>query len=80
MQATGTFSHTGKGGSSFFDRIQAAGARANASAENIAQNSSPKAVFDSWKNSAGHNRNMLGAYRKVGLGRVGDYWTAVFTD
>jgi uncharacterized protein YkwD len=80
MQSTGTFSHTGKDGSSFFDRIQAAGGRANASAENIARASTPQAVFDLWKNSAGHNRNMLGAYRKIGLGRQGDYYTAVFTD
>jgi uncharacterized protein YkwD len=80
MQETGTFSHTGKGGSSFFDRIKAAGGRAGACAENIAQNSGPKAVFDGWKNSAGHNRNMLGPYRKIGLGYKGEYWTAVFTD
>jgi uncharacterized protein YkwD len=80
MQATGTFSHTGKNGSSMLQRIQAAGGRPNAWAENIAQNSTPKAVFDMWKNSAVHNRNMLGPYRKVGIGYKGDYWTAVFTN
>jgi uncharacterized protein YkwD len=81
MQSTGTFSHTGKGGSSMLDRIRAAGGRpTSAYAENIARNSSPQGVFDSWKNSAGHNRNMLGAYTKVGLGRQGDYYTAVFSD
>ena len=81
MKATGTFSHTGKNGSSFSDRIEAAGGRPqSASAENIADNSSAQAVFTAWKNSAGHNRNMLGPYSKVGIGYNGRYFTAVFTD
>jgi uncharacterized protein YkwD len=80
MQSTGAFSHTGKNGSSVSDRIREAGGLPTASAENIADNSTPQAVFESWKKSAGHNRNMLGAYRKVGIGYKGRYWTAVFTD
>jgi uncharacterized protein YkwD len=80
MQSTGAFSHTGKNGSSFSDRIRSAGGRPTASAENIAEHSTPKAVFESWKKSAGHNRNMLGAYRKVGIGYKGRLWTAVFTN
>jgi uncharacterized protein YkwD len=80
MQATGTFSHTGKNGSSMLDRIKAAGGRPNAWGENIAKNSTPQAVFNGWKNSADHNRNMLGSFRKVGIGYKEGYWTAVFTD
>jgi uncharacterized protein YkwD len=80
MQATGTFSHTGKNGSSMGDRIQAVGGQPNPSAENIAESSTPQSAFNLWRNSAGHNRNMLGAYRKVGIGYKGGYWTAVFTN
>jgi uncharacterized protein YkwD len=82
MQATGTLSHTGKNRSSDLDRIKAVGASPNAWAENIARNTTPtpQAIFTQWKNSAGHNRNMLGPYRKVGLGSKGGYWTAVLTN
>jgi hypothetical protein len=55
--------------------------------ENIAAGySSAQAVFDGWKNSPGHNSNMLGAnYRVMGIGYVfvagspyGHYWTNDF--
>jgi uncharacterized protein YkwD len=80
MQAKGTLSHTGKNGSSMLQRIKAAGASPNAWAENIAQNTTPQDVFTMWKNSAIHNQNMLGSYRKVGIGYKGGYWTAVLTN
>jgi uncharacterized protein YkwD len=82
MQATGTLSQTGKNRSSMLDRIKAVGARPNAWAENIAQNSTPtpQATFNMWKNSAIHNQNMLGPYSKVGIGYKGGYWTAVLTN
>jgi len=81
MKATGTFSHTGKNGSSFFERIEAAGGPSQgASAENIALNSTAQAVFNAWRNSSGHNRNMLGSYSRIGIGSNGRYFTAVFTD
>jgi uncharacterized protein YkwD len=55
----------------------------NANAENIAWGqSSPQAVMTSWKNSAGHNANMLGDYKRVGVGRFrgaqGLYWGQLF--
>ena len=78
----GKFSHTGNKGSSFDDRIKAAGAVFKASGENIAKDYKfPQQVFDGWKNSDGHNKNMLAAsYSKVGIAYNGYYWTAVFTD
>jgi uncharacterized protein YkwD len=77
---TGKFSHEGKNGSSFTDRIQAAGGRPGPWAENISGYSTPQDVVNNWKNSAGHNRNMLGPYCKVGIGYRGSYWTAVFSN
>lgn len=57
-----------------------------AMAENIAAgNSGAQATFEQWKNSPGHNTNMLGSSFKVigigratGGGRYGTYWTTVF--
>jgi uncharacterized protein YkwD len=57
-----------------------------AMAENIAAgNSGAQATFDQWKNSPGHNTNMLGAsFKVIGIGRAtgggkyGVYWTNVF--
>jgi uncharacterized protein YkwD len=55
--------------------------------ENIAAGaSSARQVFNMWKNSPGHNANMLGAsYRTIGIGRqyvagspYGWYWTTDF--
>ncbi len=40
-----------------------------------------KAVFDGWKQSAGHNRNML--YRRfeaIGIAEQNGYWTTIFGD
>jgi uncharacterized protein YkwD len=79
---SGKFEHTGKNGSSADARIKAAGAVFKVSGENIAKDYKfPQQVFDGWKNSDGHNKNMLGAsYRKVGIAYKGYYWTAVFSD
>lgn len=55
--------------------------------ENLAAGvASAQAAFDMWRNSAGHNANMLGAnYTAIGIGRAyvagspyGWYWTTVF--
>jgi uncharacterized protein YkwD len=53
---------------------------ANASGENIAFNQqSPAQVMTSWKNSAGHNTNMLNAsYRRVGIGEFKLRWGQIF--
>jgi uncharacterized protein YkwD len=77
---TGTFSHEGKNGSSFTDRIKAAGGRPGPWAENLSTYPTPQDVFSGWRSSAGHNRNMLGSYSRVGIGYQGGYWTAVFSN
>ena len=76
-----TLSHTGSNGSSMSDRIAAQGFRACAAAENIARGQrSVDAVFTSWRNSDGHNKNMLNPrMRSVGVHYQpkGNYWTLV---
>ena len=85
------FAHEGKNGSKFFERACDAcydlgcGPK-TAMAENIAAgNATGQATFTQWKNSAGHNMNMLGsAFKVIGIGRAtgggqyGIYWTTVF--
>ncbi|MRG95154.1 CAP domain-containing protein [Polyangium spumosum] len=91
MRDQNYFSHTGKNGSSFSKRAcdscyDNACPLQTAMAENIAAgNSSGSATFTQWKNSSGHNANMLGsAYTVIGIGRAtgggdyGVYWTTVF--
>lgn len=87
MLATDTFSHTGSGGSSPTQRIQAAGYSLNgswATGENVAwaTTRAPSGYGDevlllhkNLMNSSGHRANILSdKYREVGLGfEVGDY-------
>lgn len=90
MGAHGFFSHATQGssyypaGSGHQERTSQEGYPLEAlTAENIAwgQDTADE-VFDSWRNSSGHNANMLGDYEAVGVGLAyGDgtpYWTAVF--
>jgi uncharacterized protein YkwD len=79
MSTTGNLDHTGVNGSSPWNRCQAAGSVCNA--ENIAMSSgylSPAQAFEMWKNSPGHNTNMLAVHTMVGLGYTGGYATNVF--
>jgi uncharacterized protein YkwD len=83
------FSHTNPDGLSPFDRMRQAGYAGGAMAENIAGGSATAAAaFDQWRNSPGHNQNMLNpAYRAIGIGHAQvpgspyvNYWTTVFGD
>lgn len=59
------------------DRAILCGTTANS--ENLAGNqSSPAAVMASWKESSGHNSNMLANWKRVGLCRAGSYWGQLF--
>jgi len=92
MAAQDYSSHTGKDGSSMQDRMAAAGydvAQANFTAENIYYGSAgldtPQAAFDWWKNSPGHNANMLSAnFTAIGIGYATSantgltHWTTTF--
>lgn len=62
----------------FTERAKACGA--SASGENIAYNQrSPAQVMTSWKNSSGHNMNMLSTgYKRVGIGLHAWRWGQIF--
>jgi uncharacterized protein YkwD len=75
------------GGPSFTDRIRHQGYSYTAAAENIAAGyGTAEQVFNGWKNSPGHNANMLNPkYTQIGIGRAtvsgstyGTYWTTDF--
>lgn len=76
------FSHTEPNGRTFNVRASAFGY--SAWAENIAAgNALASNTFCQWKNSAGHNANMLGSHQTTGIGRAtgggyGYYWSSNF--
>lgn len=82
------FNHTLRGGVTWSQNIANFGYTANTyKAENIAAGyETAAAVFNTWKNSLGHNANMLSAnYTVIGIGRSHDvdatydwYWTNTF--
>lgn len=79
MANNDNLSHTGEGGSSPFERCEDVGTRCDA--ENIAYTSSsftPQSLFDGWKNSPGHNANMLGNHAVTGLAVYQGYATSNF--
>lgn len=85
MAARDYFSHTSPDGSTFADRIRAAGYRGGAIAENIAAGqTSAKDVMRAWMASPGHRANILNCtYRDIGVGYAtggsyGTYWTQTF--
>lgn len=73
------FNHTDSLGRSMAQRLSDFGV-SGSRAENIfytTSGSSASYAFDSWKNSSGHNTNMLnGVYSRIGIGRasVGNKW------
>lgn len=72
------FDHTEPSGRTFSQRAAAYGYYAWA--ENIAGgNTDAAGTFCQWKNSSGHNQNMLGSHESLGIGRAiggnyGAYW------
>ena len=63
------FSHTEPSGRDAFQRMASFGFTSQA--ENIAVgNADAQATFCMWKNSAGHNSNMLSASQAIGIGRA----------
>lgn len=79
MQRFGFFSHNSpvSGKSTFSSRARQLGA--SASAENIYMGSySGNAANNAWINSSGHRANMLGGYSRVGVGRIGGFFTQMF--
>jgi uncharacterized protein YkwD len=74
------FSHTAPEAaiSSPWTRANKCGTTANG--ENIAAGyATPAAVMNGWKNSSGHNANMLNSgFKRVGICRVGNNWGQIF--
>jgi uncharacterized protein YkwD len=90
MAAKNYFDHTGLDGSTFDQRITAAGHTvSNATGENIfAGDERASGALTSWKNSPPHNASMLSpTFTAIGIGRAFDansdfkwYWTTTFGD
>jgi uncharacterized protein YkwD len=82
------FDHTDSLNRSFTKRISAFGYTGATRGENIAggTNGTAAAMFNMWKNSAAHKKNMLSpSYKVIGIGRaygagtmLGWYWTTDF--
>lgn len=80
------FDHIDSLGRDMSKRLSDFGVSGGYRAENIyytTSSSSANSAFDAWKNSPGHNTNMLGAnYTRIGIGRVlvnsRWYWTTDF--
>lgn len=79
MQKYGYFDHKGRDGENFQVRMLRYGYPKSHSAENIAMVHDPALVFQMWYNSRGHYKNMMNKkYTRIGIGRAGNYWTAVY--
>jgi uncharacterized protein YkwD len=79
MKVHSFFDHSAPEGvvSSFTSRASKCGA--SAGGENIAWGySSAAQVMDGWKKSPGHNSNMLGSWKRIGIGKSGTYWGQIF--
>lgn len=79
-------SHTGSNGSQMSARITAQGFKWNSVAENVAAGQDDVAsVMQSWMNSDGHRKNIMGDFKFFGTGyaydassNYGHYWTQDF--
>ena len=85
MAATGNFSFTGQGGSSWAQRIQAAGYRGRALGENIGQGPMvPERRMQQWRNIPSAYANIVSSQvTQMGVGwrqggRLGGYWVVTF--
>lgn len=82
------FDHDNPDGQDPFERMRAAGVSFGAGAENIYMTSgqgSAQGAIDAWDKSPGHHANMVGNYRRIGIGISrdggnGTYFTQVFAD
>ncbi|WP_010522685.1 CAP domain-containing protein [Aquimarina agarivorans] len=79
MESNNYFDHTGKDGSSFGERVRREDYEGFAFGENIAQGSGANQIFELWKDSSGHRKNMLNPnVNEMGVGKSGRYWTQIF--
>ena len=80
MAKNNFFEHEGSNGSSISDRISKTGYDWQAVGENIFWgDSTVKEVFQGWKDSPSHCKNMMnGDYKEMGVAQVGKYWVQDF--
>lgn len=81
MQMFDYLAHDDLDGRSFVKRLRDCGYTFNTFlGENIAKGrSTAEGVFDQWRNSPGHNANMLNSnYRAIGIGHDGVWWVTDF--
>ncbi len=77
MKNSNFFSHVGPDGSHYHERCVSQGTTCHG--ENLAKGFlSAQSLFDMWRNSPGHNQNILGPYTTMGLGTSGNYATNIF--
>src|SRR5690606_34874573 len=75
------FNHNEPGGRTWSQRMTDCGYPTGGwRGENIAGGfSTAQSVFNAWKNSPGHNANMLnGNFTKIGIGKIGSHWNTDF--
>jgi uncharacterized protein YkwD len=66
-------------GNTLSSRIKKTGYKYSGIAENVAAGQTTvEQVFKAWINSRGHRKNILGNYKSIGVGRVGNYWCVIF--
>lgn len=89
MAKTDVMSHTGEAPNNvnWQDRIKNSGYKGSPGGENVAQwhRDEWKWVIDAWKSSPGHNKNLLGSYKDIGIAstRASNnkrFWTQNFGD
>lgn len=80
MQNRGFFSHENPDGLDPFDRLNAAGIRYTAAAENILHGEATATrALGLWMGSPGHRANLLDcSFTHHGVGRVNSHWTHLF--
>ena len=80
MKTRNFFDHTGSDGSDISSRVTATGYNWQTVGENIAWGYRDiSAVFQGWKDSPGHCRNMMNKhFQHMGTARVDDYWVQAF--
>ena len=80
MATNNFFEHRGSNGSSISDRISKAGYEWQAVGENIFWGRvSIEEVFEGWKDSPGHCKNMMSKdFKEMGFAKVGIYWVQEF--
>ncbi len=81
LNRRGMMDHKGSDGSDFVKRMQRQGYRRCYSAENLANAPSALWVNRMWLESASHKKNLFGKkYTRVGIGKAGRYWVAVYAE